>query len=675
MRKILLMSLPLAFLLIANGKLLSQRPNFSNTGSGGGSGMGRSGGSGGSVGNQREIEPDTFPMFYHFPGDKNKSYAFIDSNLTNDFHQHDPARKEKFDYFNLGFPGSPAYPVYFKPTPRKGFDLGIHSFDLYLLTADKVPAFSLKRAFTQASFYQTGEQNDGFFGIQFSRNFANGINFSIDYNRLNQIGNSSHFSNQKSRTSSLGINFWIKPTKGRYESYLILAQNGILQKENGGIIKLPDPGGDFFSLSLATVQLKNGASELKQQEISFRQYFTVLPKKPLPVVIDSISPLKNDSLSLRTRPVSNVKLDTIEGDYLKLVHKLSWKNSHYLFYDEVLTDGNINSYYGSFYTDPRGLRNRLQVNTLDNSLYIQTQLGKKWMIDVEAGLSQQLHFLKLEPGDSSVHNLALDGSASLKYSEKLSLSGKANLQLLDNRGDYFISGDMKLGLGKIGNILFTAFNQLASPDLIQKQFYVSQRQIWDNSFKKSLTTQIGGELDVKKIKSTFGLTVTLVDNAIFYNINGKPEQVDGALSVFQSSYKQQLRFGKFSWEGVFVFQLTNRNDVLSLPRLWSRQTISLNTRIFKVLESRLGAEFRFFTPFSTYYYFPLTAQFQINNGTPASPYPLIDAFASFKITKFRIFLKFEDIASAFLQTRYSQVYNYYMPNGGLRFGFKWRFLQ
>jgi len=94
-----------------------------------------------------------------------------------------------------------------------------------------------------------------------------------------------------------------------------------------------------------------------------------------------------------------------------------------------------------------------------------------------------------------------------------------------------------------------------------------------------------------------------------------------------------------------------------------------------VLESRLGAELRFFTPFSTYYYFPLTAQFQINNGVPASPYPLVDAFASFKITKFRIFLKFEDMASAFMQTRYSQVYNYYMPTGGLRFGFKWRFLQ
>ena len=104
MRKILLMFLPLAVFLIANGELLSQRPNFSNSGSGGGSGMGRSGGTGG---NQREIEPDTFPMFYHFPGDKSKSYAFVDSNLTNDFHQHDPARKEKFDYFNLGFPGSP----------------------------------------------------------------------------------------------------------------------------------------------------------------------------------------------------------------------------------------------------------------------------------------------------------------------------------------------------------------------------------------------------------------------------------------------------------------------------------------------------------------------------------------------------------------------------------------
>lgn len=672
MRNFFLIFLPLAFFLIANGELFSQRPNFGNSGSGGGSGMGRSGG---SSGNQREIEPDTFPMFYHFPGEKNKSYAFVDSNLTNDFHQHDPARKQKFDYFNLGFPGSPAYPVYFNPVRRKGFDLGIHSFDLYLLTADKVPAFSLKRAFTQATFYQTGEQNDGFFGIQFSRNFANGINFSIDYQRLNQIGNSTHFSNQKSRTSSLGINFWIKPSKGRYESYLILAQNGILQKENGGVIKLPDPGADFFSLSLATVQLRNGASELKQQELSFRQYFNLLPKKPLPVVIDSNTLANIDSLSQRTRLVPSVKLDTMEGDYLKLAHRLSWKNSYYLFFDNILTNENINNYYGPFYTDPRGLRNRVQVNTLDNSIYIQSQVGKKWLIDFEAGLSQQIHFLKLEPGDSTVHNLALDGSAALKIKEKLSITGKANIQLLDNRGDYFISGDMKIALGKIGNMLVTAFNQLSSPDLMQKQFYVSQRKIWDNDFKKSLTTQLGGEFEINKTKSTFGLTVSLLDQAIYYNPKGQPDQIDASVSVFQSSYKQQLRFGKINWEGVFVFQLTNRNDVISLPRLWTRQTISLDTRLFKVLESRLGAELRFFTPFSTYYYFPLTAQFQINNGVPASPYPLVDAFASFKITKFRIFLKFEDMASAFMQTRYSQVYNYYMPTGGLRFGFKWRFLQ
>lgn len=666
--------LPLAILLIAKGELLSQRPDFNNSGSGGGSSMGRSGGMGG---NQREIEPDTFPMFFHFPGDKNKIYPFVDSSLTNDFHQHDPARKPTFEYFNLGFPGSPAYPIYFKPVQRKGFDMGLHAFDLYLLTADRVPAFSLKRAFTQTSFYQTGEQNDGFFGIQFSRNFAQGINFSIDYNRLNQIGNASHFSNQRSRTSSLGINFWIKPEKGRYESYLIMAQNGILQRENGGIITLPDAGADFFSLSLATVQLKNGASEMKQQEFSIRQFFTILPQKPAAVSIDSALLSKiPDSLSLRPRPVPILKPDTLTGGYLKLAHRLGWKNSFYLFYDDGLTENNINNYYKSFATDSRGVRNRIQANTLDNSLYIQTQVGKKWMVDIEAGLSQQLHFLKLEPGDSTVHNLSLDGSASLKYSERLSLSGKANFQLLDNRGDYFISGDVKVGLGKWGGILLTAFNQLASPDLIQKQFFVSQRPIWDNDFKKSLTSQIGGEMDISRFKSKVGLTLTIIDNAMYYSTDGKPAQVvDAPISIFQSSYKQQIQFGKFSWEGIFVFQITNRADVISLPRLWTRHTISLDTRLFKVLETRMGVEFRYFTPFSTYTYFPLTAQFQINGENPDAPYPLLDAFASFKITKFRIFLKFEDISAAFLQTRYSQVHRYYLPTGGLRFGFKWRFLQ
>ena len=416
---------------------------------------------------------------------------------------------------------------------------------------------------------------------------------------------------------------------------------------------------------------------MKQQEFSIRQFFTILPRKPAPVPVDSalLNRGVTDSLSLRPRPIPPVKPDTLAGGYLKLAHRLGWKNSFYLFYDDALTENNINNYYKSFATDPRGLRNRIQANTLDNSIYIQTQIGKKWIVDVEAGLSQQLHFLKLEPGDSTVHNLSLDGSASLKYSERLSLSGKANFQILDNRGDYFISGDMKLGLGKWGNILLTAFNQLASPDLIQKQFFVSQRPIWENDFKRSLTTQIGGEMDISRFKSKVGLTLSVIDNAIYYNVDGKPAQVDAPVSILQSSYKQQIQFGKFSWEGIFVFQITNREDVLSLPRLWTRHTLSLNTRLFKVLETRMGVEFRYFTPFSTYTYFPLTAQFQINGGNPDAPYPLLDAFASFKITKFRIFLKFEDISAAFMQTRYSQVYRYYLPTGGLRFGFKWRFLQ
>jgi hypothetical protein len=672
MQKFFLLLLPLAFVWLANGELLSQRPTFGGSSSGGGFGMGRSGSTGGG---QRDIEPDTFPMFYHFPGERNKIYVFVDSNLTNDFHQHDPARKERFDYFHLGFPGSPAYPLYFKPTQRKGFDLGVHSFDLYLLEADKVPAFSLKRAFTQATFYQTGEQNDGFFGIQFSRNFANGINFSIDYKRLNQTGSSTHFSNQKGRISSLGVNFWIKPPKCRYESYWIIAQNGILQRENGGVIKLPDPGADFFSLSLATVQLKNGASAYHRNEMAIRQYYSILPKKSSPVVVDSAALLKNDSLLLPLKPMMSVNSDTSKGEYLRLFHHLTWKSSKYLFYDDLLTDENIENYYKTFSTDPRGLRSRVQVNTLGNSLYIETQIGNKWQIDVAAGIAQQLHFLQWEPGDSLVHNLALDGTLSLKYSERLSLSGKANLQLLDNRGDYFLSGEMKLGVGNLGDISVTALNQLAGPDLMQKQFFVSQRQIWENDFKKSLTTRLGGEISLKKLRGNVGLHFTLIDNFIFYNVDGKPAQLDAPLSIIQSSVKQQISVGKFNWEGVFVFQLANRSDVISLPRLWTRHTFSMDTRLFKVLESRLGAEFRYFTPFSTYYYFPLTAQFQMSSISPPSPYPLIDAFASFKITKFRIFLKFEDVAGTFLQTRYTQVHPYYLPNGGLKFGFTWRFLQ
>jgi len=705
----------------------AQRPGSGGSGSfpGGGQGGFPGSGRGGSApggGNQREIELDTFPIAFHLPNARKSVIPFRDTGLGNDFHQHDPARRERFDYFHLGYPGSAAYPLYFEPLRRKGFDLGIHAFDLYLLRADQIPIYQLERAFTQATFYQTGEQNDGYFGIQFSRNFSKGLNLSLNYRRINQLGPSTHFSSQKGKVSSLGLSFWWQPPGGRYTGYLLLASNEGDHKENGGITRLPDPGADFFSLSLAEVRTKTGTAAYHFQDIGLRQFFTLLPRKPakqpgslgapeedpsktspgnrgnenpasspdktsLPGVQDSQgspSPFETKTNAIpigtpgnnRGSPgTSSIAIQPPPNAFLQAVHRLGWRDQGYLYFDNQLTPASSEGLYRAFLTDSRGMRHQIRVQTLENYLGLHTAAGKGWRLELDAGLGQYLHFLRGEPLDSQVHNLALEGVVSMKKGDRLTLLGEASLQLLGNRGDYQVSGQLALSLGKGARLGLSALHQRAATDLMQQRFFVSQRLLWDNAFAKTTTTRLSGTMEMLPWQSSLGADITLLTNPVYFDTEGKPMVFTGSVPLLQAWLKQQIRRGIFNWEGQIALQITSNPEVIPLPLGWTRQTLSLDTRLFKVLETRLGLELRYFTPFRALYYFPLTAQFQRTESSPYAPYPLLDAFGSFKVTKFRIFLKWEDALAPLLPTRYAQVHSYFFPNGGLRLGFRWRFFQ
>jgi len=98
----------------------------------------------------------------------------------------------------------------------------------------------------------------------------------------------------------------------------------------------------------------------------------------------------------------------------------------------------------------------------------------------------------------------------------------------------------------------------------------------------------------------------------------------------------------------------------------------------------VGFDARYNTAYKPHYYNPFTGQFQLQNRQEVNFYPMVDAFFSMRVTRFRAFIKYENATSNFindgeqrdvLKSRsYFQTAQYLFPDAAIRFGISWRLL-
>ncbi|MBK7872732.1 MAG: hypothetical protein IPJ74_19660 [Saprospiraceae bacterium] len=95
--------------------------------------------------------PDTVGVFYFLADNPNQETPFSDSTLAN-FQQYDPVRQRSLDYMHLGNLGSAHQPIVFETTWRRGFDVGLHQFDLYMTPATQRRFYRLQKLY-ECLFY------------------------------------------------------------------------------------------------------------------------------------------------------------------------------------------------------------------------------------------------------------------------------------------------------------------------------------------------------------------------------------------------------------------------------------------------------------------------------------------------------------------------------------------
>jgi hypothetical protein len=587
---------------------------------------------------QNDEVPDTVGIHRFFADNPSDEKPFDDS-LLHQFQQYDPARQRDFDYLTTGNAGGAARYIAYRPTIRNGIDIGFHQYDIYRTEAAELPFYRLQKAFTSLGYFQQGSQADSYLTAKFARNFADNTHLSIDYKRLSHIGTQSQYAHQNSRHTALATGLWLRRAGGRYQGFLTVATNTHEQEDNGGLLSEPvGIPGRALSPANATVWLNEGQTRYNSTELSYLQHW--------------IAGAKPDS-SGNTGPA------------FPLRHRISYTDARYKYFDPQPTAHT--EFYGRFphlLTDERGIRYFIRHQKIENNLQLATTLKGK---AAELGLTHALNFIGQEAADTSIQVLMLYGRLKYQPTPEMTLGAEARVNALGNAGDYLLRGKLDLRWLSLEFI-----NQRYAPSLVQHRFFLAQRNSWTNQFRKTLETGISATLRVPSLKLDISGAYYLINNYIYFDTTAVPVQHPVALNILQLSIQQQLKLWSFHLDNTVVIQQATET-VIRLPRIFSKHSAYYEGLWFKVLQIRLGLDFRFNTPWQADYYNPVIGQFHLQDRVEIPFFPAADAFAAAKVGSFRAYLKYEGLGNLLQPGQYYYQSAYYaFPFPGMRFGVNWR---
>ncbi|MCP9236577.1 putative porin [Lewinella sp. JB7] len=604
---------------------------------------------------QRETLPDTFGIFIYRVDNPNREETFRDS-LLNGFQRYEPDRAADFDYGTLGILGSAAYGLRYTPVHRRGLEVGFRQFDLYRTDGQQLDFYRLERPFTYLRYLRGSEQNDGRLTARFSRNFADGVNLLLDYDRIYQLGTQDQYPSTAIRNTSVATGLAVRPPGSRYSGYFSYVANTFENQQNGGIADTrSDTGGEINSLDNQIPFLEETYLRHAYREATATQYLQF--------------GASTDTLSGRERRAFTVK------------HQLRIRGAAYRM--SSLRSEQDSSFYNRFPAldlDDRGLRSRLTHDVISNELGISTyrrsRSGGRETVQrdlLEVGLLHQLHRVSRETGDSTANVVMAQARVGLRPSDRLQLLVDGQLNIVGQIGDYRLAAEGALDLGVGGKLELAAVNQLYSPDLVQRTYLLNGSEWYDRDFAKTLELRLEGAYTLPFIGIRAGVGYSLLTNYIYFDAEGMPVQESSPVSILQLTAERDFSFGDYRIDNRILLQEADQT-VFRLPRLLGEHSIYYAGKWFGVLNVNLGVDLRYVSGFSPYYYNPVIQQFQLQDEQATDFSWQVDPFFSLRVTRFRFFVKFVQAQTLLSDRLFYLTAEHPYPDAALRLGASWRLL-
>lgn len=590
---------------------------------------------------QNFVIADTLTYSYVNALFKDRAIEFSDTSLIN-FHRYDPVRQRWDEYGNLGNAASANRPLLYRQNNYTGFNTGFEQYQIYKYSLDSFRFYRINRPISDLFFSPVGGQQNFIVKADFAAPFSNGWTANINYQRFNQVG---FYSNQANKTTNFGFGLqYSKPEKGR-EMFILYLSNVNQENQNGGITTDTLFNAPFFNNRLnIPVRLMDAVTRHDEKSLSVVNYFSLL------------SPTTDEIKGLRASTTS-------------LMHRFDYQSGYYKYTDKDVSADSI--FYGNFIVDPRGIRYILRTDKISNTFLLDVAIGA--IKDFKVGISHDFIMVNDEASKEIRNDITLVAGGDISLIKNLKVKTNAVIGIGANAGNFDIDGKINFSakdwIEVSGGIKFFR----SEPGLVFRSLMLNKTAIYSNEFANPFGTAFYSNIYSKKTKTGLGIRHSLVNNFLFWDEKALPSQIAGLFSASSIELRQDFDIRTFHLENYIYFQRFS-NDILGLPARYSRHNLYWEAKLFKkVLELRIGSEASFIPEFLSNQFFPLTGVFYADQTT--LPYrPLIDGYVTGKISKFRFFIRLENLTDFFnskpaYYTPYYPIFDY-----KLRLGVRWQLL-
>ena len=228
-------------------------------------------------------------------------------------------------------------------------------------------------------------------------------------------------------------------------------------------------------------------------------------------------------------------------------------------------------------------------------------------------------------------------------------------------GEFRLEGDLNTRfrlMGKDASIRATGYLKNLTPAFYTRHHH-SRYFWWDEPFKNTQKFYLGGEVGLQQTLTKVTAGVESIQNFVYFGKTGKPEQFESNLQVITARVKQDFRYKAFGWENEIAYQLSSDKNVLPLPQISAYTNLYIDFTYANVLNIQLGADAHYYTSYYAPYYEPATLQFQNQEEKKIGNYPIISAYANFKLKQARFFITGYNLGSLFISpTEYFSLVHY-----------------
>lgn len=559
--------------------------------------------------------------------------TFKTKGLTKYFQQYDPARNRDFEYGNLGNMGSAAYPLVLDLHTQIGYTLGINQYKLYQKTEDDIKFFNQKSPVSELYFSGGESQADLRVKALFSKNFANDVNWVIDYDRISQAG---IYINQKVKQTSFLTGIAYTPKKSNLSLFVNYLINASVEKINGGVI---DPS-LISQISLRKnypVHLSDAEDRLQNQGIFLNAFYD----------------LEKDS--------SNSEFKT------SVQYEMAYFNEFFRFTDPSISNDSL--YYKNFYLGDRGLRHYVNQRRIRNSVFFNNSFKEYY--NFKTGISYDYNFLNLSSQSRAINDVYLRFNGTINLKKKLIINGDVYYGLLNVANQFGIDAKAQLSLTKQQGFNFGFKSSRMRASYIQEELILNEEVFYNKDQNKIFFQSLSAEYYNNKLHFKIGGKLQNILNYIYFDDSGDPISHDKIYNVSLLYFGNDIKYKSLMIENFLFIQ--NQSEILTnLPKAFTKNSVSFYGNVFKKkMLLKAGFDFRYIINEYLPYYSPITGQFELNTSTTNKAYPLIDGRISFKVSSFTTFAKYENLTSFFSDQGEFMVLNYPQFDARFRFGIQW----